>query len=165
LLLLFNFNISGSHSNMLPYVFAHVFVQKSYFDVTNILTILFAIILYPLLPTLAHDQQQFAFAYQSTTIKNQINNIHNTSASSHSFAAYTRTGENNKTNSIRANSGLTNHKLVILNFYDDDKGQFINAKPILDKYGFKATFFIVCKWAGSDNNSRMTWQDITQLYR
>jgi peptidoglycan/xylan/chitin deacetylase (PgdA/CDA1 family) len=153
---------------MLTFVFAHGFMQRSYFGVTNILTILFIIILYPLLPTLAHGQQQLAFAYQAlATTKNQINNnIQKTPASSHSFTAYTGTGENNNTtNSISANSGFTNHKVVILNFYDDDKGQFINAKPILDKYGFKGTFFIVCKWAGSDNNSRMTWQDITQLYR
>ena len=42
---------------------------------------------------------------------------------------------------------------------------FTNDKPILDKYGFKGTFFIVCRWASSDNPERMTWQDITQLYR
>jgi len=37
-----------------------------------------------------------------------------------------------------------------------------NAKPILDKYGFKATFFITCLWAGSDK-AQMTWQDILAL--
>jgi hypothetical protein len=42
---------------------------------------------------------------------------------------------------------------------------FTNAKPILDKYGFKGTFFIVCRWASSDNPERMTWHDISQLYR
>ena len=56
-------------------------------------------------------------------------------------------------------------KAVILNFYDNDIGQFTNAKPILDKYGFKGSFFIVCSWASSDNNpDRMNWQQITQLY-
>ncbi len=55
-------------------------------------------------------------------------------------------------------------KVVILNFYDDEKDQFTNAKPILDKYGYKGTFFIVCSWAGS-NTDRMTWQDISQLYK
>ena len=43
--------------------------------------------------------------------------------------------------------------------------KFTNAKSILDKYGFKVTFFIVCDWANSDNKSRMTWQEINQLYR
>jgi peptidoglycan/xylan/chitin deacetylase (PgdA/CDA1 family) len=55
-------------------------------------------------------------------------------------------------------------KAVILNFYDNDIGQFTNAKPILDKYGYKGTFFIVCNWASSDNPQRMNWQQITQLY-
>ena len=86
----------------------------------------------------------------------------------------TTTGHNNN-NPSGGNSNSTD-KVVILNFYDDDKDQFTNAKPILDKYGFKGTFFIVCNWAISDNTiltwqnisklySRMSWQDITQLYR
>jgi peptidoglycan/xylan/chitin deacetylase (PgdA/CDA1 family) len=55
-------------------------------------------------------------------------------------------------------------KAVILNFYDNDIGQFTNAKPILDKYGFKGSFFIVCNWASSHNPDRMNWQQISQLY-
>jgi peptidoglycan/xylan/chitin deacetylase (PgdA/CDA1 family) len=155
-------------------------MQKSYFDVTITIAIVFTIILYPLLPTLAHSQQQqFALVYQTTTTKNQTNksSIQNKPASYYSFSAYIRTRYNNNNNSNPAsgNSSSTN-KAVILNFYDDDKSQFTNAKPILDKYGFKGTFFIVCNWAISDNSiltwqnisklySRMTWKDITQLYR
>jgi peptidoglycan/xylan/chitin deacetylase (PgdA/CDA1 family) len=142
-------------------------MMKSYFDVTITLILVFTIILYPLLPpTLAHSQR-FALAYQTTIIKNQINNDRQNSSMNHSFSAYTITGESNNhnNNSNSTSRGNSTNKVVILNFYDDDKDQFINAKPILDKYGFKATFFIVCNWAGSDNNSRMTWQDITQLYR
>jgi peptidoglycan/xylan/chitin deacetylase (PgdA/CDA1 family) len=55
-----------------------------------------------------------------------------------------------------------NDKVVMINFDDGYKSHFLYAMPILDKYGFKATFFIVCgkmetqpKW--------MTWQDITAL--
>jgi peptidoglycan/xylan/chitin deacetylase (PgdA/CDA1 family) len=33
----------------------------------------------------------------------------------------------------------SNNKVVILSFDDNRKGDFIYAKPILDKYGFKAT--------------------------
>jgi hypothetical protein len=62
------------------------------------------------------------------------------------------------------NSTSSNNKVVILNLYNDIKTQIINAKPILDKYGFKATFFIVCNWAGSENSSRMSWRDIEQLH-
>ena len=51
--------------------------------------------------------------------------------------------------------------------YDSDKSQITNAKPILDKYGFKGTFFIVCDWAGAvkSQTPRMTWQNISQLYK
>jgi peptidoglycan/xylan/chitin deacetylase (PgdA/CDA1 family) len=140
-------------------------VLKSYLDVTITLILVFTIILYPLLPTLAHSEQ-FALAYQTTIIKNQINNYRQNSSMNHTFSAYTITGVNNNHNNNNSTSrGNSTNKVVILNFYDDDKSQFTNAKPILDKYGFKGTFFIVCNWANSDNNSRMTWQDITQLYR
>jgi peptidoglycan/xylan/chitin deacetylase (PgdA/CDA1 family) len=106
---------------------------------------LFAIIISTLLLVSAYDNQQLAFATQKPTIKNQFNN---------------------NTNSNPANSNGNNAapKVVLLNFYDDEKDQVINAKPILDKYGFKGTFFIVCNWANT-NASRMTWQDISQLYR
>ncbi|HEX9318005.1 MAG TPA: polysaccharide deacetylase family protein, partial [Nitrososphaeraceae archaeon] len=39
--------------------------------------------------------------------------------------------------------GNTNSKkIVVLNFDDGRKSQFTQAKPILDKYGFKATFYV-----------------------
>jgi peptidoglycan/xylan/chitin deacetylase (PgdA/CDA1 family) len=69
-------------------------------------------------------------------------------------------------------------KIVILNFDDGYKSQFINAKPILDKYGYKASFYIVCKYVGKNaeemnsddildfegkGKEQMSWQDITEL--
>jgi peptidoglycan/xylan/chitin deacetylase (PgdA/CDA1 family) len=168
-------------------------MQKRYFDVTSIMIVaLFTIIIYPLLATLAHGQQeQQLFPFSSptttatTTTKNQINNdIRNESTSSYIFSAHDEKTENSDANvndNIDANdnnndnvdvsnpssdsSGDNTPKAVILNFYDNDIGQFTNAKPILDKYGFKGTFFIVCRWASSDNPGRMTWNEITQLYR
>jgi peptidoglycan/xylan/chitin deacetylase (PgdA/CDA1 family) len=47
--------------------------------------------------------------------------------------------ENNTTNSKNSN------KLVIINFDDSYENQIRYAKPILDKYGFNATFFEVCE--------------------
>ena len=43
-------------------------------------------------------------------------------------------------------------KVVILTFGDTHKSQFITAKPILDKYGFKASFFITCSYAEDQKN-------------
>ena len=54
---------------------------------------------------------------------------------------------------------------MIVNFDDGSKGEFRFAKPILDKYGFKATFFIVCNYANSKSSSYMNWQDIQQLQK
>ena len=58
-------------------------------------------------------------------------------------------------------------KVIILGFDDSPKSQFTLAKPILDKYGFKGSFFVVCNYvnAGSEgmDKMRMTWQDINTL--
>jgi peptidoglycan/xylan/chitin deacetylase (PgdA/CDA1 family) len=95
---------------------------------------LFTIIISTVLPALAYDKQ-LAFANEQTITNNQINN---------------------NSNSANDSDGNTSPKVVILNFYDDEKDQFINAKPILDKYGFKVTFFIVCSWTSSNNTDRMS---------
>jgi len=55
-----------------------------------------------------------------------------------------------------------NNKIVILTFGDGWKNQFTAAKPILDKYGFKASFFVTCTFVGLP--PRMNWQDIVSLY-
>jgi peptidoglycan/xylan/chitin deacetylase (PgdA/CDA1 family) len=61
-----------------------------------------------------------------------------------------------------ANNNNNNNKVVILNFDDAYESQYTNAKPILDKYGYKATFYIVCNYIG--NNGRLRWEDIAALY-
>jgi peptidoglycan/xylan/chitin deacetylase (PgdA/CDA1 family) len=67
-------------------------------------------------------------------------------------------------------SSTSNNKVVILTFGNTPKSQYTYAKPILDKYGFKASFFVVCNWIESDedededDNSHMTWQDIETLH-
>ena len=57
----------------------------------------------------------------------------------------------------------SNNKVVIIGFDDGRKGQITYAKPILDKYGFKASFFIVCNYANAGNIGNMNWQDIATL--
>jgi peptidoglycan/xylan/chitin deacetylase (PgdA/CDA1 family) len=72
-------------------------------------------------------------------------------------------------NTANNTTNNNNNKAVILTFDDGYKSQYTNAKPILDKYGFKATFYIVCNYVGGGEglvhpNARMTWEDIATLY-
>ena len=67
------------------------------------------------------------------------------------------------------NANNNNNKAVILTFDDGYKSQYTNAKPILDKYGYKASFYIVCNNVGGGEglvhpNVKMTWEDIIALY-
>lgn len=55
----------------------------------------------------------------------------------------------------------TTTKVVILSFDDNRKGDITYAKPILDKYGFKATFFIIC--GKTTDKGAMNWQDIAAM--
>jgi len=57
----------------------------------------------------------------------------------------------------------TNNKVVILNF-DNRKSQFTQAKPILDKYGFKATFYVVCNYL-DNKKAYMNWTELETLYK
>jgi peptidoglycan/xylan/chitin deacetylase (PgdA/CDA1 family) len=65
---------------------------------------------------------------------------------------------------INTNSGNKTDKVVILTFGDTKKSQFTNVKPILDQYGFKASFFITCKYANDRNPQyHLNWNDILAL--
>jgi peptidoglycan/xylan/chitin deacetylase (PgdA/CDA1 family) len=60
----------------------------------------------------------------------------------------------------------TNRKYVIINFDDSHQSDYTYAKPILDKYGFKATFFEVCNWVEAgyhDKDKSITWEQIAEL--
>jgi Polysaccharide deacetylase len=71
-----------------------------------------------------------------------------------------------KNNQGIALNGLNNNtsKVVILTFGDGLQSQYIYAKPVLDKYGFKANFFVTCNKVGL-TNSKITWQELVQLYK
>lgn len=62
------------------------------------------------------------------------------------------------------NATIDYSKVIILTFDDSRKSQYLYAVPIMDKCGFKATFFTVYDFLGQDN-SRMTWDDITALQK
>jgi peptidoglycan/xylan/chitin deacetylase (PgdA/CDA1 family) len=54
-------------------------------------------------------------------------------------------------------------KLIILIFSDGHKNQFTNAKPVLDNYGFKATFDVICNNVG-EKDGYMNWKEIKTLH-
>jgi peptidoglycan/xylan/chitin deacetylase (PgdA/CDA1 family) len=66
-------------------------------------------------------------------------------------------------------NGFNSSKLIILAFDDSPKSQFTLAKPILDMYGFKGSFFTVCTFVNNGINDfgidSMTWQDIQNLHQ
>jgi peptidoglycan/xylan/chitin deacetylase (PgdA/CDA1 family) len=58
-------------------------------------------------------------------------------------------------------------KIIILTFGDISQTQYYNAKPILDKYHFKGSFFVTCNWVNTvneDNSPRMNWQMIMAMH-
>ncbi|MGA8738646.1 MAG: polysaccharide deacetylase family protein, partial [Nitrososphaeraceae archaeon] len=62
-----------------------------------------------------------------------------------------------------AENKKTGDKAIIFIFSDGLKSQFTNAKPILDKYGFKGTFDVVCNNVGK-KNGYMDWNEIKTLH-
>ena len=70
--------------------------------------------------------------------------------------------EGNNQGTIFSNTNNTN-KVAILTFGDGYQSQYIYAKPVLDKYGFKGNFFVTCNKVGL--TSKITWQEIVQLYK
>jgi peptidoglycan/xylan/chitin deacetylase (PgdA/CDA1 family) len=70
---------------------------------------------------------------------------------------------NNEIHAQSASESVTGDKVVILNFDDGRKSQFTEAKSILDKYGFKASFYIVCNYIGN-KPGYMDWNEVNQLY-
>jgi peptidoglycan/xylan/chitin deacetylase (PgdA/CDA1 family) len=83
-------------------------------------------------------------------------------------------------NTSSSNDADATTKLAIITFDDGYKSQFTSAKPLLDHYGYRASFFIVCNFVGKTaeemNSSsivnfvgrgveQMSWQDIMTLYK
>jgi hypothetical protein len=91
-----------------------------------------------------------------------LNGFNNQSSStSHLYSApqpSASTLGGNISNGVRSG----NNKVIMIGFDDSYKSQILYAKPILDKYGFKASFFEVCTWIGKTKD-RQTWQDVAAL--
>jgi hypothetical protein len=92
---------------------------------------------------------------------------HDTKSSPVDGLSSTQTGESSGSNidtNIGTRSNSSNDKVIMINFDDSYKTQVLYAKPILDQYGFKATFFEVCGWVGKPQE-RQSWQDVATLLR
>ena len=124
-----------------------------------------------------HQQQQFAISQVVSLTKDKPKTIgvegteHRTTGSSSKGSHHLSSiapppsvpAGISSTNGGISSNGSSNNKVVIINFDDSFKSQSFYAKPILDKYGFKATFFEVCGWIGSFPVSKKSWQDLAAL--
>jgi peptidoglycan/xylan/chitin deacetylase (PgdA/CDA1 family) len=54
-------------------------------------------------------------------------------------------------------------KYVMIHFDDGRKSQYDFATPILDRYGFKGSFWIVCNYAEGTGSGYMNWDQIDDL--
>ncbi|WP_458743882.1 polysaccharide deacetylase family protein [Candidatus Nitrosocosmicus sp. T] len=63
---------------------------------------------------------------------------------------------------LSLNPNLNDNKIAIINFDDNWKSQYQYAKPILDKFEFKATFYVVCDYM--DKKNRISWNELQNLY-
>jgi peptidoglycan/xylan/chitin deacetylase (PgdA/CDA1 family) len=109
----------------------------------------------------------------SSNIDSNISNgLGDGSGSSNKEQQTSSTTDNSDMNRAQATIQSTSNninnkdKFVIINFDDSHQSDYTYAKPILDKYGFKATFFEVCDWVEEgyhDLDISITWQQIAAL--
>jgi peptidoglycan/xylan/chitin deacetylase (PgdA/CDA1 family) len=109
----------------------------------------------------------------SSNIDSNISNgLGDGSGSSNKEQQSSSTTDNSDMNRAQATIQSTSNninnkdKFVIINFDDSHQSDYTYAKPILDKYGFKATFFEVCNWVEQGHHYKdisITWQQIAAL--
>jgi peptidoglycan/xylan/chitin deacetylase (PgdA/CDA1 family) len=103
-----------------------------------LIIIVFAVLMFslrigPLLPIVAHSQSSYFLPNQQQE-QQQLPEIQ---------------GNQDKVmitgnESVNSSRGSSSNKAIIINFDDSHTNEYIYAKPILDRYGFKATFFEIC---------------------
>lgn len=108
----------------------------------------FPIKVYSQIPYLPNQQQQQQ-QQQKQSPRNEKNQV----------AIFNVGNINNNTN----NNNNNKNRVAIITFGDAWKSEYTTAKPILDKYGFKASYFIPCNYPDLKHTA-MTWQDIAALH-
>src|ERR687886_1924893 len=117
----------------------------------------------PYLPNSRSSSEKSQNSNTTITANKSNNNDSIASLSTHYLPRNTYSSGSNTTSQSASSN---NTKAIIINFDDSHKNQYTYAKPILDKYGFKATFFEVCNWveAGHHNSdTTTTWPQIAAL--
>jgi peptidoglycan/xylan/chitin deacetylase (PgdA/CDA1 family) len=108
----------------------------------------------------------------SSNIDSNISNGLRDGSSSNKEQRSSSTTGSSDTNRAQATIPATSNninnkdKFVIINFDDSHESEYTYAKPILDKYGFKATFFEVCNWIEAgyhESDISIGWQQIAAL--
>jgi peptidoglycan/xylan/chitin deacetylase (PgdA/CDA1 family) len=145
-----NFKISFSIILVLSisFLLLFLFLLPNGFSITDILA-------------MASSQKHLTDGNLVTTIGKATQNQEN-----HHNNAITNTKPNHRNDkSVGATNSIgDNGKVVILTFGDTKKSQYTTAKPILDQYGFKASFFITCSYAGDQKQTQhLSWNDILAL--
>ena len=112
------------------------------------------------IPTHTNDGISVNGRTGSSNINGTFNQSFSTSRPYFTHAPSDYTLDDNITGAV-SNS---NSKVIMIGF-DDGWSQITYAKHILDKYGFKASFFVVCNYANSGNIKCMNWQDIAALQK
>ena len=107
---------------------------------------------------------QFSTAARSHHIQNRMKTPAGLAGSSN-IGPRLSSSSRSSSQSVTSNNN-NNNKFVIINFDDSHQSDYTYAKPILDKYGFKATFFEVCNWIEAGYHEldiSTTWQQIAAL--
>jgi peptidoglycan/xylan/chitin deacetylase (PgdA/CDA1 family) len=111
---------------------------------------------------------RFSTAARSHHIQNRMKTPKGLSGSSGGKDKSSSSSSPSPMQSISNNNNNNNNygRVVIINFDDSHESDYTYAKPILDKYGFKATFFEVCNWVEAgyhESDISATWQQIAAL--
>src|SRR5919108_3707706 len=109
---------------------------------------------------------QFSTAARSHHIQTRMKSPKGLSGSSSNNKLSSSSSSSSPSSTQSIMSSNNNDKFVIINFDDSHQSDYTYAKPILDKYGFKATFFEVCNWIEAgyhESDISVTWQQIAAL--
>lgn len=109
-------------------------------------------------PALVEKESSLQTHYRVTAEKfeNQMKYLSDNGYHPISFAAYA--------DSLRKNTKLSD-KVVVLSFDDGWKTQYKYAVPILEKYKFTATFFIITDYVNNNYKAYMSWNDLKDLVK